>query len=88
MKLRLYLTNLINWNQTAWQGVYDMLSPAGVIEDDAQSFFANAACQSWAELSIRSYGMVLIDQPILTTDEEGKNVAVHARAWRRTMYRK
>ena len=26
-----------------------MLSPAGMIEDDAQLFFANAVCQSWAE---------------------------------------
>lgn len=85
--LRLYPTDLTAGSETAWQGVYETMTPAEVAKDDALFFFADATCQSWSEITVLSYGLVPVDQFIFTAGEAGKNVAVNARAWRTVMMR-
>ena len=85
--LRLYPTNLVAGAQTAWQGVYDTTPAAVAAKENALFFFADATCQSWSEIALMSYGVVPFDQFIFTADENGKNIAVNARAWRTVMSR-
>ena len=85
--LRLYPTDLTAGAQTAWQGVYDTIPTAAAAKENAQLFFADATCQSWSEVTLYSYGLVPLDQFILTSDGDGRNVAVDARAWRTDMKR-
>lgn len=74
-------------SETAWQGVYETMTPAQVAKDGALFFFADATCQSWSEITVLSYGLVPVDQFVFTADEKGKNVAVNARAWITVMTR-
>lgn len=85
--LRLYPTDLTGGAQAAWQGVYDTTPAALVAKESGMFFFADATCQSWASISLLSYGLVPFDQFIFTSDENGKNLAVNARAWRTVMTR-
>lgn len=70
--LRLYPTDLMVGSQTAWQGVYNTLTPAETVKDDASFFFADATCQSWTEMTVLSYGLVPVDQFILTEGGGGR----------------
>lgn len=85
--LRLYPTNLIAGKQMVWQGVYDTLSKAEVLEGNAQLFFQQGTCQSWSEIALLSYGLEPLDHFVLTANDRGKNVAVDAKAWRTIMSR-
>ncbi|GAB7355283.1 hypothetical protein MBLNU459_g5823t2 [Dothideomycetes sp. NU459] len=56
-------------------------------EEDGMLFFAQGTCQSWATLSVESYGRRPLDQFVLTMGNDGVNVEVDARAWRTVMSR-
>jgi hypothetical protein len=78
---RLYPTNLSSTNKTSWRAIYQTLSAEELAGFDSKLFFPQGSCQSWATLSLPTYGMQSLDHFVFEQDESGILQSVDAKAW-------
>lgn len=85
--IRPYPVGIRSGNQTSWRAVYATSSVEELAEFDSELFFPQGSCQTWFGIDTQKYGLQALDHFIITTDENGKAVAIEPRAWRAKLMR-
>ncbi|KIW12893.1 hypothetical protein PV08_08080 [Exophiala spinifera] len=79
--IRLYPTDLSSGNRTSWRAIYQTSSAEELASFSSELFFPDGSCQSWATISLPTYGMQSLDHFIFEQDKSGDLQSVEAKAW-------
>ncbi|KAI1134238.1 beta-lactamase/transpeptidase-like protein [Hypoxylon sp. FL0543] len=69
--VRLYPTNLSSGCHTAWRAVFDIGSPEELAEQEANLFWPDSSCNTWATMDRVTYGFRSMDEFIFSLDAGG-----------------
>ncbi|KAI8658819.1 Beta-lactamase domain-containing protein [Fusarium keratoplasticum] len=83
---RLYPTDLAAGKKVAWRAAFDLGSPEGIAQADAQLFWKDASCLSWGMGDRAVHEFKALDEMVFTV-EEGKATGVELVGFQTTLKR-
>lgn len=82
VRIRLYPTNLSSGCHTAWRAVFDIGSPEEIATREANAFWPDAACNTWASMDRLTYGFRSMDEFDFGLSENGAAQSLNLRTFR------
>ncbi|KAI1473632.1 beta-lactamase/transpeptidase-like protein [Daldinia eschscholtzii] len=82
VSIRLYPTNLDSGCHNAWRAVFDLGSPKESAEKDANSFWPDASCHTWASMDRTTYGFRSMDEWVFSLHDDGSARSIDLRTFK------
>ncbi|KAI0835026.1 beta-lactamase/transpeptidase-like protein [Hypoxylon sp. FL0890] len=79
--VRLYPTNLSSGCHTAWRAVFDIGTPEELARQEANLFWPDSSCNTWASMDRITYGFRSMDEFVFSLNTDGSANSVNLRTF-------